>query len=561
MRRATLAALALLAVLCLGLAPAANAAEWRSQQPAGAGGFPALLGQVGDVECWQADRCMLITGGNAGVAAGLFAYDGRGWYRYSTVCGGAQGRIAWAGPDDFWTVSDQQKGQETTQAPEPSISLCHFQGGRVVASYAKPIGRGDSYLRMNAAACASPSDCWFAGERLPATVNQGAFHLHWNGSSLAVVPSLTTPQPEVLDPGRSVGGLAFHEGKLYESVRVRGTDTEVPGEEAEASLLHRIDGAAVNPFTLLFPSAPIEYGAEGEEPLPVNLAALAAMRLTGVAGEPLWAVTGGNGGGGFAPVTVLRVGDADAVDQLPLVDPGEVLRPRDLVSGAAAEAGESTWVAFHHEGEDIGLAPSAQLTRISGDGAVAPAIVLPAPGEESGGEVIGPKGVAGPIECAAAEQCWMATEKGWLFHLGPDPAPNANPALRPAPITVRPADESLPTPPPIGAPEDDSGAEEDKPSSQEEIPAELEEVVRAEKPIVSKIKQKLLHGAVLELSFTLRKKAHVRLVARRKGAIVAKTKRYTMAKGRRSVRLKLNPKRWPTKLDLQVHALKRRQAK
>jgi hypothetical protein len=560
MRCATPAAIAVLAALCLG-STSASAAEWRSQQPVGAGGFPALLGKVGDVECWQADRCMLITGGNAGVAAGLFAYDGRGWYRYSTVCGGVEGKIAWAGPDDFWTVSDQQKGQETTESAKPGISLCHFQGGRVVASYAKPIGRADSYLQMNAAACAGPANCWFAGEQLPATVNLGAFHLHWNGTSLSVLPSLTTPQPEVLDPGRTVGSLAFHEGDLYESVRVRNTDAEAPGEEAEASLLHRIDPGAANPFVLLFPSAPIEYGAEAEEPQPVNLAALAPTRLSGVAGEPLWAIAGGLGTGAFAPVTVLRIDTGDEVSQLPLVDPGEVLRPRDLVSATAAEAGETVWVAFHHEGEEIALAPSAHLTRVGGDGTVAPPVVLPAPGEEDGGEVIGPKGVAGPIECAAAEQCWMATDKGWLFHLGPDPAPNADPALRPAPITVRPADESLPTAPPIGVPEDDSGAEEDKPSEQEEIPAELEEVVRAEKPIVSKIEQRLIDGSVLELSFTLRKKAHVRLVARRKGDVVAKTKRYTMEKGRRSVRLKLNPKRWPTKLDLQVHAVERRQAK
>ncbi|HUB99555.1 MAG TPA: hypothetical protein VMS11_07010 [Solirubrobacterales bacterium] len=559
MRRATLG-LALLAVFCLGFGPAAAAAEWRSQQPAGAGGFPTLLGEVGDVECWQADRCMLITGGNAGVAAGLFAYDGRGWYRYSTVCGGASGRIAWAGPDDFWTVSDQQKGQETTETARPSISLCHFQGGRVVASYAKPVGRADSYLPMNAAVCAGTANCWFAGEQLPATVNQGAFHLHWDGNRLTAMPSLTTPQPQVLDPGRTVGGLAFHEGDLYESVRVRNTDAEVPGEEAEASLLHRIDPDSANPFVLLFPSAPIEYGAEGEEPQPVNLAALASAHLTGVAGEPLWAVAGA-AGSAFAPVTVLRVGANDAVSQLSLVDPGEVLRPRDLVSGAAAEVGETAWVAFHHEGEEFGLAPSAQVARVAADGSVAPAAVLPAPGEEAGGEVIGPKGVAGPIECVAVEQCWMATDRGWLFHLGPDPAPNASPALRPAPVTVRPADESLPSAPPIGAPEDDSGAEEEKPSEQEEIPAELEEIVRAEKPIVSKIKQRLLDGSLLELSFTLRKKAHVRLVARRKGKVVAKTKLYTMAKGRRSVRLRLSPKRWPTKLDLQVHAIKRRQAK
>ncbi|HET7446010.1 MAG TPA: hypothetical protein VFJ57_15280 [Solirubrobacterales bacterium] len=556
MRRVAAAVAAVLAALTVTAAPAV-AAEWRSQQPAGPGGFP-LLGQVGDVECWQADRCMLITGGVAGspsIPAGLFAYDGRGWYRYATVCGGADGRIAWAGPDEFWTVSDQQKGQGTNEKAKPSISLCHFKGGQVVASYAKPIGRGDSYLQMAAAACSGPSDCWFAGERLPATVNQGAFHLHWNGLGLSAVPSLTSSQPEVVDPGRSVAGLVVHGGALYESVVARAGDNEIAGEEEEPSLLHKLTPGLANLFELLFPAAPLEAGGE-----PVNLRALGPLHLTGSEGEPLWAIAGAIGSGPSAPVTALRLGAGDELTQLPLTDPDEVLKPWDVVSAAAAVPGEAAWISFRSEGEEFGLAPPARLTLIQGDGTVGPEVTLPAAGEEAGGEVLGSKGVAGPLECSGAEQCWMATQKGWLFHLGADPAPNADPALRPAPITVRPADESLPTVAPIGAPEDDSGADADKPSEQEEIPAELDPQIHQEKPIVSKIKQRLLDGAVLELSFTLRKTANVRLVARLEGKVVAKTKLYTMAKGRRSVRLKLNPKRWPTKLDLQVHAVKKRKS-
>ncbi|MGV1048312.1 MAG: hypothetical protein ACOYD4_07300 [Solirubrobacterales bacterium] len=553
MRRGAVLAVAALAALLL--ASSAQAATWRSQQPAGAGGFPTFLGGVGDVECWAANRCLLISGGNAGVAAGLFAYDGSGWYRYSTVCGGAEGRIAWAGPDEFWTVSDQQKGQETSEAPKPSISLCHFKAGQIVASYAKPIGRADSYLKMNAAACATPSDCWFAGERLPATVNQGAFHLRWDGAALTAIPSLTTSQPQILDPGRAVVDLAFHGGGLYEGVREAAGDTAVAEEESEPALLHRIEPLAANPFEPLFPAAPIEW-----EGAPVNPISLGGFDLGGEPGEPLWAVSGAKGQGAFAGVTVLRIGAADAISQLGLIDPGEVLAQRgDAVSGAAAEPGEHVWVAFRHEGEEIGLAPSARLARVGGDGSVEPEVVLPAPGEEVAGEVLGPKGVAGPIECVEAQQCWLATSRGWLFHLGADPAANADPAMHPAPITVRPADESLPAVPPIGAPEDDSGAEAG-PSDQEELGAE-EPLPKRLKAIVAKIKQRLIGERILELSFTLRKEAHVRLVARRKGHVVAKTRSYTMAKGRHSVRLRLDPKQWPTKLDLQVHAVKGGKAK
>src|SRR5262249_415424 len=150
---------------------------------------------------------------------------------YSTVCGGREGRIAWVGPDDFWTVSDQQPGQEVLIKPKPSISLCHFKEGAVVASYAEPVGVAGSYLQMDAAACNGPEECWFGGGKLPLTApTQGAFHLFWNGLSLATVPSLTTVQTELEDPARGVVGLAYHDGLLYESVRAEPSD-EVPQEE------------------------------------------------------------------------------------------------------------------------------------------------------------------------------------------------------------------------------------------------------------------------------------------------------------------------------------------
>src|SRR5262249_15912671 len=153
-------------------------------------------------------------------------YDGTGWYLYSEVCGGRRGRIAWVGPTDFWTVSDQQPGQETDEPPEPAISLCHFSGGEVVASYAQPIGAAGSYLTMNAAPCLGPAEWWFAGRRLKAPApNVGAFHLYWNGLSLTDFPSLTEPQAELIeDPGREVVSLAYHQGALYEGVRAQSGD-------------------------------------------------------------------------------------------------------------------------------------------------------------------------------------------------------------------------------------------------------------------------------------------------------------------------------------------------
>ncbi len=542
------------AALCL-LPGAAGAAGWRSEQPSGANGAP-LLGKVGDIECWSADRCLLITGGNSGVAAGLFAYDGRGWYRYATVCGGAEGRIAWVGPDEFWTVSDQQKGQETSERPAASISLCHFKGGQVLASYAKPIGRSDSYLKMNGAVCAGAADCWFAGERLPATVNQGAFHLHWDGSALTAVPSLTNAQPQIEDPGRGVGALALHEGSLFESVAVRSGDTEAVAEAEEPSLLHRIEPGLANPFVPLFGAAPIEAGGE-----PVNPRSLAAAALTGVAGGPLWAVAGSVENSATGRVVVLQVSGADQLTQLALSDPGGLLADAgERVEGAAAEAGGPLWLGVRRQGEIEELS-SAHLVPVAADGSVGPEVVLPAGGEAQSGEVLGPKGFAGPIACAGPGQCWMATSRGWLFHLGPDPNPSADPAARPAPITTRPVDESLPAVPPIEPPEDVSGLDDEKPSEQEEIPGIATPRTRREKPLYEFVGQRLVNGTMLELTFVLRKRSHVRLLASRGGRVVACSPRYTMGKGRRHVLLRLERRRWPTKLDLEVDAVQGRASK
>jgi hypothetical protein len=562
------AAVVLSTLILLSVPAAAIAAPtWHSQQPPGGGGFP-LLGEVGDLECWngEANRCLLITAGNAGIAPGLFAYDGSSWYRYSTVCGGHQGRIAWAGPDEFWTISDQQPAGQTPGAPAGTyvnISLCHFKDGQVVASYGEPAGAASSYRHMAAAACAGPSECWFAGERLPeasASGNLGAFHLRWNGGSLAATPSLTVPS-DLSDPGRAVTGLAFHEGHLYEGVDVEASDIANNEREAEEeakglgpSFVHRVEGPA-EPFEPLFGEGAFDYGGPFAE-----AGELEGFRLTGLEGRDLWAIAGS--AGSEATVTVLRFG-AGGLTQLPLADQEGVLGPETLVAAVAAEPGpgDAAWVAFRPRTDPAeNLSVPARLVRVHGDGTVDPKVELPPAGEELGGEPVGRKGVAGAIACPAAEQCWLATRKGWLFHLGFDPAPQGDPAMHVL-VTSRPPDNSLPTLPPLELPEDTSGANGSGASPEEELPIEFEEPPRRKPALLSKIRQRLIGGSLLELSFKLRAKAHVQLLASRKGSVVAKTKRYTLARGRHSLRLRLDPKRWPTKLDLKAHAVKPRGSK
>lgn len=536
-----------LVLAVLALAPAAapaDAAEWRSEQPLGPEGRTAL-GAIGDIQCWQPNRCVLISGGNGGMPAGVYAYDGTGWYLYSTVCGGAQGRIAWAGPTDFWTVSDQQLGQETEVKANPSISLCHFSGGEIIASYAQPIGVAGSYLTMNAAACLGPDECWFAGKRLPGTVNVGAFHLYWNGLSLTDFPSLTEPQPELIeDPGREVVSLAYHRGALYEGVRAREDDV-APGEPpGQPYFIHRILPGTVPAFLPQVPTAPISYGGPGAKPTQLGGFLLAGDD------QALWGVSGSEAAP--AGITVLRLGDP-GFEQVHLSDASSTFSPGDRVGDIAVEPGSNAvWVGFRHS-TDLGT-PPARLALVHSDGTVDPAVTLPPEGEG-----VGPKGETTAIECAAAEQCWVGTKAGWLFHLGPDLPQDTEPAMHTL-ISIRPPDASLPSVPPVSLPEDNSGA-----YLAPEIPLRPEEggtrTGPRTPPLYSKVTQHLIGGRIIELSFTLREKSKVKLVAKRRGHTVAATRRYTMAKGRQRIRLRLDPDRWPTKLDLQVHPVKKAGAK
>ncbi len=542
MKRGLFLACLLLAAAALAAAGPVRAEGWRSQQPVAAGvGVPAEIGEVGDLEMWAPNRGMLITAGNEGVPAGLFAYDGSGWYRYSTVCGGHAGRIAYAGPNDFWTVSDQQVGQETGGPPAERVSLCHFVNGAVVASYAEPRGVPESYLPINAAACAGPANCWFAGERLPGTVNVGAFHLHWNGSTVTPVPSLTSTEPELEDPGRAVTGLAHFGDAFYEGVAVRAGD-EAPGETAsQPTLVHEIVPGGVAPFSPLFGERPISFGSAG-----ASASQLGGFLLSGSGGE-LWAISGALSAP--AQITALRVGGL-GLEQVALRDPGSTFGPGYSVDGIAAEA-NGVWVSYRRVGE-LEDGP-ARLARIDPEGNVGEPVTLPGPSEG-----LGRKGPAGPVACTGPEQCWMATEGGWLFHLGPNPQQDTDPALH-ALVTYRPPDASLPSVPPVSLPEDNSGAggAGGKEPSGEPLPLDEEPLPKKAKPLYSKLRQKLLAGNVLQLSFKLRVKAKVRLVAKRHGKVVGQTAPVTLTPGSRQVRLRLDPKRWPTKLDLQVDAVKK----
>lgn len=575
-----------LALALVVWAPAAARAEdegasWRfapAQAPPPPAGvepskFPAALGRVGDIAFWSPNRGVLITAGNGLVQAGVYAYDGVSWHQLSTVCGGHDGRIAWAGPDEFWTISDQRPGQVIASGEAGArlwdVSLCHFASGQVVGSYALPLEQPDSYRPMDAAACAGPDDCWFGGG-LGEGQDSGAFHLYWNGSALSTIYS---PQDH------AIASMDADRGQIYESVQLQPGDSYAGESTTNPPLLHTIvpsDPSEV--FHDLFPEdtqnstcgdfcPPLpEYGtATGGEPVAPDT--LAGLQLSsdwllsgeGPAEPQLWAIAGADatspptGLAAAHPIALRYSGESwtQVVPNLATFASGE--EP----DGIAADPGEqAAWVTI----ESGDQAAHVDLLSSADGGQSWTVAERDRLGPEQGA---GSLGEAGPIACPAAHECWLATSQGWLFHLtdGAQLPADTDPFFDGAGgvIGYRPPDNGVPEVLP------------DQPTETEAVPNLLaQESVSGAAPasehpvktatlgapaLVGRTHSRLLRGDVLELTFTLTGPAHVQLLASRDGKVVARTRRETLRTGKHSLKLKLNPRRWPTKLDLSATAV------
>jgi len=585
-RAVTLAALSLaLAVPGLASAPhaAAAGATWSGlEQPVPPGSsressWPVGLGKIGDIEFWAPNRGLLITEGEPPtIPAGLWAYNGVAWHELATVCGATDGRIAWAGPSEFWTVSNGRAGQANELSgngiekavPIEDNTLCHFSGGQLIASYAHPANQPDSYQAMHAAECLSPVDCWFAGDPLPEP-QVGSFHLHWNGSSLENEP--------YLGEGHAVEDMRALENHLYESVRIARTD-RIAGAST-TPVIHRI-----NPEGAL-PAIPPEEGLF-DEGLPLYQAgetvdALDFLHLSVADGE-LWAAAGRSSERVevAGQVTVARdvkrtwtqlIGPEHPLGPILPTDPSEERALLGLVgaeeakdaavSAIAAEPGTGeAWLALAPR-EGSGSDARAVLVHVSAEGTVLEEQTLPSTSEEEQG--IGPKGAAAKLACPAVNDCWLATTRGWLFHLAPDgerslPTDSGESEYFTGVITFRPPDLGLPQVPPDAPPPDNSGLVEEAPNyggTFAEAQAARATESKVTLPLLSHLHSRLVHGSTLELSFHLAVKARVRLVAKRRSDVVAATPMRTLGAGNRKLLLALSPRRWPTKLSLQTHAL------
>lgn len=537
-------ALGLAGVVAAGLLLVAGgsawAAEpiWRLEQPPPPPGAPfkVPLGAPGDLEFWDVNRGLLSIEGNATIPRGLYSWNGQSWHQLAAVCGGPgdTARIAWAGPTEFWVVSEPSLPRKGS-----GMALCRFKDGRVVGSWSTRIDSADPFHQMLSATCDGPASCWFGGIGAEDALGErvGAFHLHWDGTSLTTVYG---PQ------GRAVTDMQFHGGELFESTLVgRSTENRAsPVDLAEPEgpfphLLHRIDGSAFESD----PFAPTVEPAGGSELLALDSD-----------GSELWAVGGGAASGPAAPEggavprppLAVRLVD-DTFEEVPLNPSmfGLTDRLGDVAVIPGTDEALATVVPF---ADRRSINSKATVARIKGDGTVA-LTRLPAAGAG--------RGSAARVECPSPTECWMVTWAGWIFHYGDGTALPADP--EPAfqgTIEFRP-NESAEQFIPDRLPVDDS---------QLFAPPELEPdptappgggKVRRLSPLLRNIDSRL-RGLALIVRFTVTRKARVALLAKRGGRTVARTPQRVFGPGRHELTLLLDRDRYPTRLAFQTKEIRRR---
>jgi hypothetical protein len=528
---AAAAVLIAVSIAAIGTSSAYAEATWRLEQPAPPAGdaFKVPLGTPDDMQFYAPNEGLLSVEGNATVPAGLFFWNGRDWHQLATVCGaaGEASRIAWAGPDNFWVITEPSEPRSGA-----GLGLCHFEDGVIVGSYSTPFQSPEPFRPMDAAACDGPDNCWFAGigSEDPSGQHIGAFHLHWDGTNLT-----SSYQPQ----GRGVSGLAYFDGTFYESAFV-GTqegDTTDPvalgaPEPLGPVLIHQLAGetfTGVNFLPYPYPGVP----REGTE------------LLSAKADETdLWFSGGGAASGPDAPKEGSVASPPVAVHyeepffkQVP-IDPSLLGSEDRFIDIAPVPTTDSAWAADQPYSQRRSTTAKAKVVLVEPSGASA-IDTLP---------VSGPgRGSAQLVAATGPEEAWMATSAGWLFHYtnGTVLPEDSDPDWA-STITVRP-NESIEqfvsdTPPP-----DDSELFAPPPVALEakstEVP--VPEVI----PALLKDVSVSRHGLTVTISFQLTRLADVQLVAKLHGRAIARTRDRRLTAGRHLLSLRLERKRWPTGLS------------
>ncbi|MDA0184765.1 hypothetical protein OJ997_30970 [Solirubrobacter phytolaccae] len=529
----------MIAALAIAAAAAVPAAPgWRLEQPPPPAGAPfqVALGAPGSLTFWAPNRGLLAVEGNAVVPRGILVWNGATWRTLATVCGGSGDtmRIVWAGPTEFWTISEPSRPRQGS-----GTALCRFKDGLVVGSYSTADTAPDPYRQMNAGACVSANDCWFGGigSRDPAGTRVGAFHLHWDGSALRTVYNASS--------GRGVSDIVATGGGYVESsvVGPRRGATVAPDPrplDSKPLLLRRIAGGfADEPFV---PADEPEGGTE-----------LLALDATPSA---VWAVGGGAASG--AEVATRGVGGVIARPPLAAVSTGGAFRELTLTGApfgsadrfedvAGVPGTSEAWATLVPFAERDRTNAKAQVARI--DAATGAVEVESLPASGSG------RGAAARIAFTSPTDGWMVTNAGWIFHYtdGTAQAVDTDPAFANA-ITTRP-NEAAEQFVPDSAPADDSQLFAPPPVAVETETTEAPEPKPLKALITNVKKPKVSKKLVLSLSFRVNRRAKIQLIARRGGKTVAQTKNKTYKPGKVTLKLQLSRKKWPTGLRFKTKEL------
>jgi hypothetical protein len=389
---------------------------------------------------------------------------------------------------------------------------------------------------MLAAACNGPSDCWFGGVfgQDGAGRRSGAFHLHWDGTSLT---SVYGPQ------GRAVSDLFVHGGTWWESTYVgpqpdgANGDATLRDPETVPALIHHINGDATFTDDPFVPLARDGVPTDGTE-----LRALDGDATTA------WAVGGGANPGGqpvARPPLVARL-DGDGWHELQLT--GDPLPSSQVLTDVAAVPGTgSAWATLSDSNGGTGEAAQPEVVHIGADGAVTL--------EQLAGDADPSRGAARRVACPAANDCWLATARGYLYRLtgAPSWTRDDDPAFQ-GTISQRPneaAEQAIPDDPP----QDDSGLVAPPVELQSSAtPVTGSGTCPAVKALITHVKVKVrgVRRLAIVLRFRLARTARVGLTAKRHGRLVGRVKARTLTHGTHALVLPVSRRRWPTKLTFVV---------
>lgn len=517
MRRLLVAATTL---ICLWCAPAAHAAAtWQlADLRLGASTeYSQPVGPIGDIRFIAPNRGLMTVEGTSAVPKGIYVYDGRSWRALATVCGGAaqQARIAWASPTEFWVIADTNPTQGRVLT---GFSACRFKDGELVASYAQPDTSPDPWFGFQAVACTDPANCWFGGNWRTTADDapvDGVFHVRWDGTAMSTAYSTAGADAEFR---RSVRAMTAMDGQVVEAL-----DTA----DAFPFALARVTGGGfvLDPFTS---TANQLFAADGD-------------------GPRAWFGGGSSSLSADPEEPVVELVTASGVQERRLAHPS-ITAADQIVAIAAVPGTTQAWVSLADRRRGPSVDGVARVALVDINAGVLRVETVPSAGA--------PRGSGTRLDCAAADDCWLGTAGGRLFHLTDGSAPEQDTEFPfTTTITRRPPDARSPQITPDTPPVDDSQLFAADPAQETKASDTTTPKTTKLKALIVKVRGTLRGRRTLVISFELRRRARIQILGTRKGKVVARSARKTLKPGRRKLTIRLNPRRFPTKFRFDVKDL------